>query len=47
MPTCSENRNAAEGRGRGENETACKDRGALTREGSRRNRRHMGGTVAS
>ena len=31
--------------GRGGNRTACKDRGALTRGGGRRNRRRIGRTV--
>ena len=53
MPTCSEKRNGAGDRGKGEmetrvntgNETACKDRGTLTRGGGRRNRRRIGRTV--
>ena len=55
MPTCSEKRNGAGDRGKGEmetrvntgNGTACKDRSTITRGGGRRNRRHMGRTVAS
>ena len=55
MPTCSEKRNGAGDRGKGEmetrvktgNGTACKDRSTITRGGGRRNSRHMGRTVAS
>ena len=55
MPTCSEKRNGAGDRGKGEmetrvntwNGTACKDRSTITRESGRRNSRHIGRTVAS
>lgn len=55
MSTCSEKRNGAGDRDKEEmetrvntgNGTACKDSSTITRESDRRNRRHMGGTVAS